>query len=742
MHEVEDWPTDVTVAEPDALLSINGEQRKLVDLSLTKSLGAPLSGSDGLIATTGDANIVVESDTVTGRQLMPWSPLMPKAGESVTVEAGYAGALAHQFQGIVDGAAGGVDRDVSLQLVDDFDQLDRSVTLDPLMAVMPPYADTMPYRYVGVTPTHVTSTLLRECGFYATPPWRNGVIVSAPMNGSMWAERGEVRECSRLGDADALPLFERAPWGQAAKQVTAKYSPSPTANVGTGSFELSCVVGNPGTSGSDLIVAYWGNDFVRLRVFPSRAVDATLRIGSTETVVCSLSASQMDGAEHVVLRVGVNGSWRLYNDVGQESTGTRSFPKRVEPSSVDVVVPADGAQIAGVQAGWYGGSPAPFVRTADLQPAAYAHSLEAMPSIIREKASDVLRRQARAELAYIWLTDRGVVKWRNRYDMAATPVVRTVTSNRDILDLEWVAPPRATAQRLVVKNRRPVTSRAPRSTITVYEGRADSLDSSQRRSEVVEVPSDEDWIMPDLSAEWLDQTADRLPGFNRGRRTWVGMVKVNGTGSDKVETWISGSDIELGKIDPKTFVWDMRAPGLAGTETAETRAHRDDEIIWSQWRGIGFPLIRAYGKASWLDEETVRGSGVEQTWDASWFVQHPTGVNGLANYLENQLFEPRTTLRDMPIIPDTRLELGDIIIVDETHRYEINMRCLITGIKVSASEGQLDQSLTLQILDINGRTATYEELERAWTSGAYTGFENEWSGEHYSHFENNPTRRG
>ena len=745
MHEVENWPADVTVAEPHARVVVGGREQKVLDYSLTKSMGDTLSGGDGLIATTGDVTIVDQSETVTQRRVTPWSPLAVRRGESVHVQAGYDTAFAPQLVGVVDGTRGGATKPTQLELVDRYAALQQEVTLDPLMASMPPYADGGAYRHVGLTPTYVTSTLLRQVGFYATPAHRFGAAVNVPMNGSMWPEVGSVFQCSRIGDADAVPEFERSPWGQAVKNVTATLYPSSFDHTGR-PFEMQMLVGNAGSSGTVIVAAYFGSQYVRVTVSSSRGVSFGVNTGSGNTTVVSLTSGQMQGATMISARVSGN-TWTLSADNGESDTTTRTWPWSAMYDRVGVTIPAGATQVGGLQVGYMDTPMTTFSPTARLTPAAFPHTLGAMPAIVRRRVADLLKDQAQAELAAFWLNDQGVLVWKNRFDLVGGAPVKTVTSTKDLLDLNWRQPSATTIRRIKLTGKRPVTSRAGLATITLYEGPRDSLESQQEKAIFMEPRGDEDWVMPDLSAEWLTATADRAPGFSRGRRTWVGMVRVNeNSEGESVDYWVPGSDQVVTKIDPRTFLLNVTAPAYTGDQTIEMRSHKSDGRIWEQRRNNPLPVFRGYGHIAWIEQEHTRAgetNGLEEfSHDVGWWVQHSTGIAGVADALEQRLLNPHPVLDDVPIVPDARLEIGDIITLRDEHVTGLNLRCLIEGIKLSGTEGEQDQTLTLRILAVNGVDATYAELERAWTTGGYTGLENEWSGENYSHFENNPTRRG
>ena len=743
MHSVEGWPSDVTVAEPAAEVWVNGLQRDTVEVSLTKNLGDTLSGGDGLIAATGDVVLKPVRDDVGTRQLTPWSPLALRAGHGVAVELGYKGALAPNFVGVADGDAGGVGENLTLPVVDDFDQLNKTITLDPLMATMPPWYEDGGYRRIGITPTFVTSHILRLCGYYATPPTRGGTMLSATLNGSAWPDVGRIISCNASG---GLPTFDAAPWGQSSRGVVARYELIDTANIGA-PIEIQCLVGNAGSVGNAHIDVVWSNgDYIRLLVTPTRAVYFAERRGGTSTNVAIFSSGQMAGAERVVARASQSGTWTLTADNGQSTTVSRSFTKTTKPSHVDLSIPSQAAQIGGVLVGAHHTFAPTFVRSADLGVSAHPGSLTAIPSIIRQKASDVLREQAAAELAAIWLDDQGIVRWRNRYQLVTGSPVKTLTSKESLLGLSWRTPTRHTAKSVVVTGRRPQTSRAPMSTITVYEGRKDTLASGQQLSVFMEASNDEDWVMPDTGAEWIDQTADRVGGFNRGRRSWVGMVRVRpDANGDPIETWVPGDDLVYEQIDPKTFVCTLTAPSLASNETAELRSHSEDTVIFPQYRNTGLPLLRCYGLIQWLDVSFEHSSGIngapEYKHDVSWFVQGDTMRNRVAQAVAERVNNPQPVLDDVPIVPDARLELADIITLQDPDITGLDLRCLIEGIKISAAEGEQNMSLSLRILEVNGVQATYEELEQVWQEATYTQFENHWAGSTYQQFEDDPLRK-
>lgn len=720
MHHLETWNPAASVVEPSTRVHINGVEHEVQRVNLGKSMGDTLSGGAGLVATTGDITLRESAEDVFQNRATPWDRDAIRRGVPVTIRAGANGDTAPYFTGVVDGTSGGTAKDPVLEVVDRYAALDIEVTKDPLLASMPPFQDADPLVHVGLTPTHITSMLLRDCGFYATPAHRFGAVVNVPMNGSMLPEYGRTYRCWRIGNADEVPEFERAPWGQAVKNVTATYRPS-SFNASTLPFEMRFLVGNAGTSGTVILAAYWGTHYLRVTVGSSRNVNFEINNGSGNVRVCSLTTGQMSGATIVTARIEPGGQWSLTTDTGVTASGSRTVPFSGMMTEAGVTVPANGAQIAGLQIGYMAASTTRFTPTADLGPAAFPHTLRAMPALVRRRVSDLLKEQARAELAAFWITDQGVLKWRNRYDLVAGSPVREVTSLQDLLELNWRESSATTTKNIKVSSKRPVVSVSKLATITLHEGRADSLESQQEVAVFMEPPNNEDWVMPDLSAEWLTAAAQRAPGFSRGRRTWIGMVRVNeNADGDATDHWVSGSDQAVQKIDPRTFVITLIAPSFSGDQTVELRSHKSDGRIWEQRRNNPLPVLRGYGLVSWVEQFENRdgesGGLQEYAHDADWWIQHSTGLAGVANALEKRVLNPEPVLDDVPIKPDPRLELGDIITLTDDHVSGLSMRCLIEGIKFTAEKGGQEMLLTLRVLDVRKIQFTLEDLDGTWAS--------------------------
>src|SRR5687768_13895642 len=114
MQTTSGFPTDLTVTEPAARVTLNGVDYGLDELGsvtvtreLPSSLPAQTTGVAGITAATGDIDWAV-GDDVQETSSHPWdhAPFPPKPADTITVEIGYGAALTRQFSGVVDSSSG------------------------------------------------------------------------------------------------------------------------------------------------------------------------------------------------------------------------------------------------------------------------------------------------------------------------------------------------------------------------------------------------------------------------------------------------------------------------------------------------------------------------------------------------------------------------------------------------------------------------------------------------------------
>ena len=89
-----------------------------------------------------------------------------------------------------------------MELVDHAGRLNRTWSHPALSFRQPSPLDGGRYLAPGIHPAYLTSMAVRKSGFLATPPMPATAMVSVPMLGSMWPERGTLEHCEILDKSE------------------------------------------------------------------------------------------------------------------------------------------------------------------------------------------------------------------------------------------------------------------------------------------------------------------------------------------------------------------------------------------------------------------------------------------------------------------------------------------------------------------------------------------------------------
>src|SRR5690625_4073931 len=130
------------------------------------------------------------------------------------------------------------------------------------------------------------------------------------------------------------------------------------------------------------------------------------------------------------------------------------------------------------------------------------------------------------------------------------------------------------------------------------------------------------------------------------------------------------------------------------------------------YHGEKLPILRAKGHMTCVDEmtpSTIKGPewADENEHDAGQWVQSEENAIRLADAIQSWVTTPMVALRGVSIHPDPRLELGDVVVIEDAHVYDRSIRALIVGINVSGASGALEMTLDVQVLDSAGLERTH-----------------------------------
>lgn len=751
------------VTAPEALVTLNGVPQDVSSVSVSRelasSLPAQVTSASGLTAATGGVEWAVGED-VSSRSVHPWdgNDFPPKPADAVVVFMGYDGALDRQLTGVVDKSAGSArDGSVSSDLVDGIDRLNQPVTFPAHLATFPPHDENGVFLPVGNEPTYTTDRVLRACGFNATPPMSTGCVVSVPFMGSAWPERGTVTAAGQTGFPSFPVAHTTTQWGVGTNSCDASYTPDLAKVSGNSAidrdFQITLKVRDQsGTSGTAYARAYWGADYLQLAVSSGRTISAQINTGAT-TTICTMSPSVAESADVFTLRVSPAGSVTILANNGATSTGSATLTtgmKTTNMGSARVIVPHQtGVTVGGFQMNFGTTNVYDSPQTATLTPAAYSYSLPAFPRIDNRNALDVLKEQAEAECAAMWLDEQGVFRWVNRDALTTAAPVATLTALDDILDIGWESDASGVRSKVVLNYREAAISRSDVSNQSAWQGAGASLDAGQTNVEFVEPAADVDWVGVDESMPKVTTTTGWPNRFNKGHGSWHGGVEVD----DTTERWAHLTNPGFASTLEKVGEFVYKITTTAGTPTAgfniELRAPEEEtaSVVRKSRRGMELPVLRAKTIVEWADKKVTAAQvgppdAAVLEHDVGPWVQDAAALTTLADWLALQVSSARPVLRDLSVIPDFARKLGDVVWVEDPENMRIRLKVLVTKIDTTVTEGAADQTIGGTILEVQSYGATNAQFDAHAEDFTNSGLDTLWAGDTNAAFDNDPLGKG
>ncbi|WDF32256.1 hypothetical protein PTW37_10255 [Arthrobacter agilis] len=766
MQTVPGYPTDLTVAEPSARVTVNGAVLNAEKVTVTRELSSSLPQQvvtvSGMAAADGDVDWAVGPE-VAERVQHPWdgNAFPPKPADTVTVDMGYGDVLVRQLTGKIDSSAGAVaDGNVSSNVVDHIDKLDRRVSFPPHMSVMPPWDENGPFVLCNNSPIFTTDRILRACGFNATPPAEFGAVVSAPLMGSAWPEIGKLVRANQVGFPDFPPSFSQTQWGLGANSIDAEYtpisSPAGTNRIDDKTFQISLSVRNVAPAGGTNfldVTAWWGTTArLRLRVGPNREIQAI----SDGTFVASMSAAAAATADQFTLTVNPSGNMTIYANNGATVTGTRALPSIMATSNLTRVTIAGthlaSAHVGGLQVSFYSRPTYAAPRTAVLTPSASNLGLPVMRRIDNQVALDLIKEQAEAECAVWYLDEYGVFRWTNRNLLTDSTPTETIQAT-GVFDLGWDSHAKGVRSRVVAKSDEWAINRSPVSNQTLWQGTGASLESGQTHIEFAEPDADVEWFGVNTLLRTVGNWSSNPDYFNRGIGTFTG-----GTLSDDspMEEWVQlGSTGFTASLEPLglfAYKFTVYAGTFSSAKTLQLRtlSKEADSGLRSSRRSVDLDLLRGKAKAEATPRYTTGvylgpAEAAELEHMVGSWVQDPLALQETVNFISLWTQYPRPFLRDLDVVPDPRRQLGDIVWVEGGDTFRVRLKVLLTYVSttVTASDSthEMDQTIGGRVLEAFN-TVTNAQLDLHKAGRTNTQFDTLWAGAARAQFDADPLGRG
>lgn len=720
------WP-DTAVRTTQARAFLSGAERDLTSVSLTSEMTADfaLSGGAGNPTTDGSVTwpqgsaVAVSVPQPFERAGVAWPPV---TGSPLIVEVGDGtGQWWQQVTGFVDSSSGSLDNpQITSTLIDYIDRLSAVVWHDPLINPMPPTLTGGPWRRIGLTGAYVTNLVARAAGFNATPPVTSATLLSVSCMGSMWPEVGLCVAAAKYQDLEhPVSAWQDTDYGVAAIEPEATYTFAQTAGVTL----TACLVPQPDGA------------IMGLEVGDGSGRGFGLRHNSADRVSVNLF-TEAGGAE--IVGLPRNGATRATvkatRDAGSKTLGvilTLSDGRTVSGSSFseDLDVPllfsrlrafgADGAAVGAFLVETY------FVPLSSLSAPVTARfrfiplrpqALDAMPALKNRQALGLLTEQAQAQGSSFWIDSRGVLQWADHGILEAAPVKAVKSTDLTVDDFSWTDNLKSVRQQVVVKTRVPAVSRSKSDTVLLWQGQAHELQSDQVIEEWIEPATDVDWVQPDYGFTRIGFDSV-TPSLGFGSKSGASYVDDNPNTPDTVtNTGLYNFSIIR---TPNSARVVHSTETLPAGKTLVTQISNDVVNLPRNWRGMNLPLLRGKGRIQWSDDTTTYptgGSGVgTYEHDAGWWVQTPTRLNSLRDWLLSLTTDPIPTVTSVVIDPDPRLEIGDKVTIRDDARTGIEFDLVLTQISQSWGGDRPTMSLAGRVTRIT-RISTITDPVSPWAT--------------------------
>ena len=730
---------------------VNGVQRPMLDWSVDREIGSDLpagvAGGTGVVQATG--KVTWAPDPVDDGSRSPWNPGMgwvPASGDRIEIWQGDDATSWVQFTGVIDDTTGTVGGTMTSTIVDRIDDLSARADLPPLVDVMPPITTSGAFRRLRITPRGILVLAMRRGGFYQTPAPEAHSVVDVPAVSTMWPHIGTVTYCTARDNTAVAPEW---PDGIFLSNCTANYTPT-DPRTGDRAIQMTMHV-SAAHAGVATLQAQYGTRYMSLR----SAGSAHLVI-IDGTVVCSIPRTASDG-DLVIQALIRNGQARLRTSIGGDATG--SAPWGVASAMTEVRIAAEpGSRVNGFivshpEQSWHEFANLTWTPTAQITTGTMHGTMAALRGTRTASVRDVMDDAASALLLPYWIDEAGVMQvigsdvLRGRF-----PQVRVTTAD-DILSLAWRRDLLAHRSAVTVSYKQVAISRHRTPSASVWEpGSTITLENGESDEQIITPGPDEDWIM--VHTGWYSLA--QVDQINRGRGTWVGGRVTDGSTSEWTNMGgVTNLEVSLATIGPQAWKITHTAKNLSGSQQIQLRTQSEDfegtSVLWREWYGQNLPILRAKAAFTSVDVDypTAATGAVGPVLEHDcglWATSHLAGsettvVKRIRDFLAEQVKAPHPVITGLSILPDPRLQLGDVITV-ASDLLGVSLRCLIVGKHSTGGRGGHDLSLDVRVLDVTVTAATWQSFEDALPDGMdYTAFEALWGpSATYTDFNNDPLR--
>lgn len=680
---------------------------------LSTDLPAAIRGSVGLgEAATAD----LELPAASGSPLGVWSPWSAgqrasHVGRSVKILAGYDDVLVPVFTGRVEddqsASSSGV---LSLSCIDSYTTLDKPVTVPAVGSLRG--ALGAPMR-PGLSPTWVVDWVLRDCGWYATPPIAEGCVLSATLQGSMWPERGALLASQRGPNNNQVPRFGPTSWGSAPVEALARYEM--TRAFWTGATMRVDLIADAGTGTTNSEVA-------TIRLIPGgpRIVlyGGLVRVFDFGT---GRSASYVPGETISIEFAPLGGNEYRLSFLHRGTSYTQTYAGPTTSAEVEVQTvwhPTRRTTRIGalqVYRGAPAGPPLDFTPTAKL-----TQLRNTLVATTGERATgrEIIRGICEAERAVLAFDEDGIPVLRSREDMIGARATAHVLHSRDRLgEHGWGSD--------VGQLRAAVQTTAWRPSVRT----SNEINLPAWRSEsVIEVPAN-GTVVTDVDLVGAVVNLDLTVDFG----SWRGIGSHYEARRDPMST----------RAEPLAVVRvELTSPTTARVTLVNTRGY---PLYVADSAGEPCLVLAASAIISQDEQQVYRSRVVNadvpvehHVWDElevpeNRWLQSPGDAISLAMSLAADTATPLPVLSQVEVLYDPRVQLGDLVRLQSPGVTDLDLYANVTAI-----DSDLTSAAPRMLLTVRPRAITWSDLTAALAGRTYTQMTAAYAGLTYAQMSADP----
>lgn len=684
--------------------------------------------ASGITQATG--SIEFSGQDVTNRSVTPLNQgygWLPSKGDRVQIFVGDGVNEWSQFVGVIDEVSGTVGEGFQATVIDLYDRLSTEARHVPLLRAMPPrIGNGNPYRNMGLTAQYYIDHFLRLAGFHATPPPEANALLAAHGVDSTWAVVGSLDTTATSGvDENQHPTSYRAPWGVCLGDFTATYIPAITPNASDPIQMTVCVA--PEHSQFGYIRAHYGSTYLQLNISADRTAQAY--VGGVLVPGLSLPL----GVATVVSALFKGGKVTLRSNTGQEVTATVTAPASQQISKI-TVYGSVGARIAGFQVSKPATAAQELV-SPTRTPTAHFNTdfrslmsfIDAAPSFKGRSVAEVLEELCEAKLSSLWIDELGVMQWADAETLERRASVRTVTTLDDIVSMGWRAALTQSASKVTVKSERPAITVGRYKNRVLVEGgnSSETLKSNDEVEIILEPADDETWIMPNVAFTQVGGASGAWSLANDPERSLVGMYYSADGGTTEATGLACTITTEV--LDYEKFliryvagVWPSDVEGVIATSPTNA-------TLWPKNRDKALPKLVGQGKVVWSEREysisDTGGAGPELVHETGYWCNRSkddTILQRYAEFLRDRTINPQPFVDGLEIIPDPRIQLGDVITVESDVLLGAEFKALIKKVSTSFGSDGLSMQLDVRVLSVTRTAMTYQEFQSSLAGSSLT----------------------